>query len=95
MIPGESAKAYEELIKNGKTFRTRRSIADGAYALTAAIILSKAKPEIKDLEYICSDEYQCRSILNQLGRMHRTNAYSENDVVTIAKEAIKCKKSWT
>jgi len=34
----------------------------------------------------------CRSILNQLGRMRRIEGYSENDVITIAKEAIQGKK---
>jgi len=93
MIAGESAETYEKLLKNGKKFRSKRSIADLAYTLTAGIILSEADPKLEDLELICSDEYQCRSILNQLGRMHKTEGYSEKDVILIAEEAIKNKKA--
>ena len=67
-------------------------MADTAYVFTSAIVLSEAASEIEDLELICGPDYQCRSILNQLGRMYRTEGYSENDVITIAKDVIKAKK---
>jgi len=92
MIAGDSAEAYEKLATNGKKFRSRRSVADAAYALSAAILLSKSDYEIEDLDVICGEDYQCRSILNQLGRMHRIEGYSEKDVIKIAEEAIKGKK---
>ena len=92
MIAGDNAKKYEMILTSGKRYRTRRSIADAAYALTAAIILSKTEPKIEDLELICGEEYQCRSILNQLGRMSRTEKYCESDVVKVAKAAIQDKK---
>ena len=93
-IAGSSASTYEYVITNGKKYRSKRSIADTAYAITAASILSEAASEIKDLEIIFNpdSDYMCRSILNQLGRMRRIEGYSENDVITIAKEAIQGKK---
>lgn len=72
---------------------SRRSIADAEYALTAAIILTEAASEVEDLELICGEEYQCRSILNQLGRIQRIEGYSKNDIIEIAKETIKSKKA--
>ena len=92
-IAGSNASKFEQIITSGKEYRSRRSIADAAYVITAAgILLSEAASEIDDLELICCEEYQCRSILNQLGRMHRQDGYSETDVIEIAKEAIKGKK---
>ena len=63
-----------------------------AYALTAGRVLSEAASEIQDLELICGSDYQCRSILNQLGRMKRIEGYSDEAVISIAKEAIQGKK---
>jgi len=92
-IAGSLADKYEEAITQGKKYRSRRSISDIAYVFTAGqILLSEAASEIKDMDLICCDEYQCRSILNQLGRMYRQDGYSEHDVLEIAKEAIKGKK---
>ena len=91
-IAGDSSALYEKVITEGKQYRSRRSIADTAYSFTAGDILSEAASEIDDLELICGPDYQCRSILNQLGRMHRTEGYSKADVIVIAKEAIKGKK---
>ena len=92
-IAGSNVSDFEQVITNGKKYRSRRSIVDAAYAITAAsILLSEAASEIDDLELICCEEYQCRSILNQLGRMYRQDGYSENDVIEIAKEAIKGKR---
>ena len=92
-IAGSNVSDFEQVITNGKKYRSRRSIVDAAYAITAAgILLSESASEIDDMELICCDEYQCRSILNQLGRMHRQDGYSENDVIEIAKEAIKGKR---
>jgi len=93
-IAGDYAKTYEKLITNGKQFRSRRSIADIAYVFAAGqVLFSEAASDIKDMNLICSEEYQCRSILNQLGRMHKQDGYSEHDVLEIAKEAIKGKKN--
>jgi hypothetical protein len=92
-IAGSNVSDFEQVITNGKKYRSRRSIVDAAYAITAAsILLSEAASDIDDLELICCEEYQCRSILNQLGRMYRQDGYSENDVIEIAKEAIKGKR---
>jgi len=92
-IAGSLADKYEEAITQGKKYRSRRSISDIAYVFTAGqILLSEAASEIKDMDLICCDEYQCRSILNQLGRMYRQDGYSEHDVLEIAKEAIQGKK---
>ncbi len=63
-----------------------------AYMYTAAKVLSEAASEIDGLEMICGPDYMCRSILNQLGRMLRIEGYSENDVIEIAREAVKGKK---
>ena len=91
-IAGENADIYEKLATSGRKFRSQRSVADSTYALSAAILLSKSGYEIEDLDVICGEGYQCRSILNQLGRMHRIEGYSEKDVVKVAKAAIKDKK---
>ena len=91
-IAGDNAEFYEKILTSGKTFRSRRSISDSAYMISAAGILKNATPEIEDLDLIWSDRYQCRSILSQLGRMHRIENYSDNAVISIAKEAIKGKK---
>ena len=94
MIVGDSAESYEKILTSGKRYRSRRSIADAAYVVVAGTILfSEAASDIEDLELICSDDYQCRSILNQLGRMSRSEGCSDNDVIRIAKEAIKGKKN--
>jgi len=92
-IAGDNADFYEKLATNGKKFRSQRSIADSAYALSGAIILREAVSDIDGLELIMNEEYQCRSILNQLGRMRRIEGYSDNAVISIAKEAIKGKKN--
>jgi len=91
-LAGEKAELYEKIITNGKTFRSRRSITDTAYAFSAAHIVLKAASKIEDLELICGERYQCRSILNQLGRMSLIEGYSDADVISIAKEAIQGKK---
>ena len=92
-LAGSSADAYEKVLKQGKKFRSRRSISDLAYVIVAGqILFSEAASDIDGIELICSDEYQCRSILNQLGRMYRQDGYSEHDVLEIAKEAIQEKK---
>ena len=65
-IVGEYAEIYEKIITNGKKYRSRRSISDTIYVFVAGRILMEADSEIKNLELICSEEYQCRSILNQL-----------------------------
>ena len=91
-IAGSSAKHYETVITGGKKYRSRRSVADAAYMIIGAKIISDAASKIPGLELILSDDYQCRSILSQLGRMSRIEGYSDNDVVTIAKEAIQGKK---
>ena len=92
-IAGSLADKYEEAITQGKKYRSRRSISDIAYVFTAGqILLSEAASKIEDMDLICCDEYQCRSILNQLGRMYRQDGYSEHDVLEIAKEAIQGKK---
>lgn len=90
-IAGDNAEVYEKLATNGKKFRSRRSISDSAYALSGAGILWEAASDIDGLELIMDEEYQCRSILNQLGRMH-LEGYSDNDVIAIAKIAIQGKK---
>ena len=91
-IAGGSADMYEKLATDGRKFRSRRSVADATYAFSAAILLSKSGYVIEDLDVICGENYQCRSILNQLGRMYRTEGYSEKDVVKDAKAAIQGKK---
>ena len=91
-IAGNSAATYEKVITSGKQYRSRRSVADTAYSFSAGSVLLEAASEIQDLELICGQDYQCRSILNQLGRMLRIEGYSENDIIAIAKEAIKAKK---
>ena len=93
LIAGSSSKSYERVITDGKKYRSKRSIADTACVFSAANILSEAASEIDDLELIWGDEYYCRSIMSQLGRMRRTEGYSDNDIITIAKEAIKNKKN--
>jgi hypothetical protein len=94
-IAGTLAESYEKVITGGKQYRTRRSISDSAYAIIAAGILSEAASEIEDLEILINHQtqYICRSILNQLGRMHRTEGYSENDIINVAKAAIQDKKN--
>ena len=92
LIVGSNATLYEKIIMDGKTYRSKRSIADTAYVYEAAKVLSEAASEIEDLELIWGDEYYCRSIMNQLGRMYRKDGYNANDVIAIAKEAIKGKK---
>ncbi|HBU12597.1 MAG TPA: hypothetical protein DEB31_07710 [Clostridiales bacterium] len=91
-IAGSNAAFYESVIAGGKKYRSRRSISDTAYMYTAAKVLSEAASEIDGLEMICGPDYMCRSILNQLGRMLRIEGYSENDVIEIAREAVKGKK---
>jgi hypothetical protein len=91
-IAGDNAKTYEKIITSGKMYRSKRSVADTAYALAAAGVLSEAASEIQDLDLIFRPDYMCRSILNQLGRMLRIEGYSKNDVIAIAKEAIQGKK---
>ena len=91
-IAGDSAARYERVITDGKQYRSRRSVVDTAYVFSAGSVLLEAASEIEDLELICGPDYFCRSILNQLGRMLRVEGYSESDVITIAKEAIKGKK---
>jgi len=92
-IAGSLANNYEKVITQGKKFRSRRSISDIAYVVVAGqILFSEAASDIDGIELICSEEYQCRSILNQLGRMYRQDGYSEHDVLEIAKEAIQGKK---
>ena len=90
---GDYAETYEKIITNGKKYRSRRSIADTIYVFAAGRMLMETDSEIKDLEIICSEEYQCRSILNQLGRMYQVEGYSKEDVISIAEEAIKSKKA--
>lgn len=92
-IAGSNADSYEKIITGGKQYRSRRSIADTAYGFAAASVLMEAASEIENLELICNEEYQCRSILNQLGRMQRIEGYSKNDIIEIAKVAIKSKKA--
>jgi len=92
-IAGSSAETYEFLATDGKKFRSRRSVADATYAFSASILLCNFKPAIEGLEVICREDYQCRSILNQLGRMIHIEGYSEADVVLIAEEAIKNRKA--
>jgi hypothetical protein len=94
-IAGSSASHYEAVITSGKKYRSRRSISDSAYTIIAARILSEAASEIEDLKLIFDSEadYVCRSVLSQLGRMAQVDGYSENEVIEIAKEAIKGKKS--
>ena len=91
-IAGTNSQQYEKIINSGKSYRSKRSIADMAYAFTAGSVLSEAASEIEDLELICGPDYICRSILNQLGRMLRIEGYSKNDMIAIAKEAIQGKK---
>ena len=92
ILAGEHSGSYEAMITQGKRYRSKRSIADVAYAFTVSILLTKANPPVEDLELICGEDYQCRSILNKLGRMLRIDGYSEKDVIEIAKVAIKGKK---
>ena len=92
-IAGSNASQYETVITGGKRFRTRRSVTDTAYMFTAATVLSEAASDIDGLEVICGPDYMCRSILNQLGRMLRIDGYSKGDMIKIAQEAIKSKKS--
>ena len=92
-IAGENASQYEFVLTGGKQYRSRRSIADTVYAFAAASVLSEAASEIEGLEVIFRPDYMCRSILNQLGRMIRIEGYSDDDVIEIAKIAIKAKKS--
>jgi hypothetical protein len=91
-IAGNHAKSYESVITDGKKYRSRRSVADAAYSIIAGSILTEAASEIDGLETICGEDYQCRSILSQLGRMYRTEGYSKEDVIDIAKDAIQAKK---
>jgi len=92
-IAGSMAGEYERIVLDGKRFRSRRSIADAAYAMAASqLLFSEAASDIDGIDLICSNEYQCRSVLNQLGRMYRQDGYSEHDVLEIAKEAIQGKK---
>ena len=90
---GDKAKMFENVVTNGKVFRSRRSISDLTYALLAVGILSEAASDIEDLDLIWSDRYQCRSILNQLGRMHHIEGYNDNDIVAVAKASIQDKKN--
>ena len=91
-LVGEYSKKYEKIITEGKTYRSYRSVADTAYVINAACTLREAASEIEDLELICGPDYQCRSILNQLGRMLLSDGFSKNDVIAVAKAAIKGKK---
>jgi len=91
-IAGENSAFYEKIITEGKTYRSYRSVADTAYVFSAASVLTEAASEIEDLELICGPDYLCRSILNQLGRMLLSEEYSKNDIIAIAREAIKGKK---
>ena len=90
---GDEAALYEKVATNGRVFRSRRSISDLTYALLALGILSKADPKIEDLELIWGEKYECRSILNQLGRMCHIEGYSNNDIVAVARAAIQDKKN--
>ena len=91
-IAGSSVSHYEYVITEGKKYRSKRSVADAAYALSAAVVLTEAASEIEDLEIICGPDYQCRSVLSQLGRMVRQDGFSKADVVNVAKAAIQGKK---
>ena len=91
-IAGENSALYEKIITDGKQYRSYRSVADAAYVVNAARVLSEAASEIEDLKLICGPDYLCRSILNQLGRMLMSEGFSKSDVIVIAKEAIKGKK---
>ena len=92
-LAGNHTEQFEKVILNGQKFRSRRSVADSVYAFKASTILWEAASEIEGLEVLFRpDEYMCRSILNQLGRMHMIEGYSNEDVIAIAKEAIKGKK---
>ncbi|MCL1862624.1 MAG: hypothetical protein FWF78_03550 [Defluviitaleaceae bacterium] len=76
-IAGSLADKYKEAMTQGRKYRSRRFISDIAYVFTAGqILLSEAASDIDGVELICSEEYQCRSILNQLGRMYRQDGYS-------------------
>ena len=92
-MAGDKAELFEKVVTNGKVFRSRRSISDLTYALLATGILSEAASEIEDLELIWGEKYECRSILNQLGRMRHIEGYSDNDIVAVAKAAIQDKKN--
>ena len=93
-IVGDSAATYESVLMGGKRRCSRRTISDTVYAFTAAGILSDAASEIDGLELILNHQtqYMCRSILNQLGRMSKSEGYSDEDVIRVAKAAIQGKK---
>ncbi len=91
-IAGSSAPLYESVVTSGSKCRSRRSTTDLVYAFQSGSVLMEAASEIEGLELICGDHYQCRSILNQLGRMLLIEGYGENDMIEIAKTAIKAKK---
>jgi len=94
-IAGDSSTTYERVITGGRKYRSRRSISDTAYAISAGIILTKADSEIEDLAFIMDNDkdYMCRSILSQLGRMSKTEGYDDASVVIVAKAAIQQKKN--
>jgi cysteine sulfinate desulfinase/cysteine desulfurase-like protein len=94
-IAGEHSVSYEKVITGGKQYRSRRSISDTAYGIIAAGILLEAASDIEDLEFLINDQsqYICRSILNQLGRMHRTEGYSKENIIRVAKATIQDKKN--
>jgi len=93
-LVGNHAKSYEFMLTGGRKFRSRRSTVDTVYAMRAAFILTEFASEIDDLDVIfVPDGYMCRSILNQLGRMHLIENYDKESVVDIAKVAIYKKKN--
>lgn len=94
-IAGEQSALYEKIIIGGQKYRSRRTISDIAYAFEAMKILSEVASEIEDLELLINNQtqYMCRSILNQLGRMYRTEGYRKESIVSVAKAAIQDKKN--
>jgi len=88
-LVGDSAEFYEKIMMGGRKFRSRRSVTDTVYAMKAGEILLEAASDINDLNQIfIPDEYMCRSILSQLGRMYLVENFDTKSVVTVARLAI-------
>jgi len=88
-IYGRMGGHAEKILFRQDNFRTQRSVSDKAYCISAAGILTEAASEIPNLEVILGENYMCRSILCQLGRMYRQHRFSKADIIKIANEVIQ------
>lgn len=90
-IYGDSADDVARVFVQKCGDYTSRSKADMSYCMDAACILKEAASEIDNIDVLFRNDYVCRSILSQLGRMWRQDGFNKASVIEIAKEAIRAK----